>query len=77
MVMNIILCRISVCKAGQASFNVLQVDEILGQPLQVLKINFWLVKIARSVASTNEAHLETLVAVFSLCLNYCHCVSKL
>ncbi|XP_050719934.1 uncharacterized protein LOC127000350 isoform X2 [Eriocheir sinensis] len=52
--------RISVLKAGQTSFDVLHTDEILDQPLQTLKTHFWLVKIARSVASTNEALLETL-----------------
>ncbi|XP_063843555.1 general transcription factor 3C polypeptide 4-like isoform X1 [Scylla paramamosain] len=52
--------RISVCKAGRSSLSVLQVDEIPNQSLQKLKAHFWLVKISKSVASSNEALLETL-----------------
>lgn len=52
--------RISVCKAGRSSFNALQAEDIHNHDIQSLKAHFWLVKICKSVASTNEALLETL-----------------
>ncbi|XP_045121573.1 general transcription factor 3C polypeptide 4-like [Portunus trituberculatus] len=59
--------RISVCKAGRSSLKVLQVDEIPNQSLQKLKAHFWLVKISKSVASSNEALLETLHTLSLMC----------
>ncbi|KAG0710930.1 General transcription factor 3C polypeptide 4 [Chionoecetes opilio] len=52
--------RISVCKTGRCSFDVIQTEEIPNQSLQKLKAHFWLVKISKNVASTNDALLETL-----------------
>ncbi|XP_069194939.1 general transcription factor 3C polypeptide 4-like [Procambarus clarkii] len=52
--------RITSCKEGVSPVIPMQSSEIPDQPLQLLKANYWLAKMSRSVGITDEATLATL-----------------